>query len=144
TNHVEAITDSQGTEWHASDGDISDKCIGVFRPVSSYPVFSDGTAWKLEGGFVECPLSGWVRAAERERPACLRVGFRDELETEKKSGSPHALFTNTNPAHVTRSPRWTALLDGTVRGVDEVGNSHGGIVATLFRYRISFGCQLQS
>jgi hypothetical protein len=48
---AETITDPRNTGWHDSYGEeISNKCILTFpSDVSQYPVFPDGTAWKLQG-----------------------------------------------------------------------------------------------
>lgn len=48
---AETITDPRNTGWHDSYGEeISNKCIRTFpSAVSQYPVFPDGSVWKLQG-----------------------------------------------------------------------------------------------
>lgn len=48
---AETITDPRNTGWHDSYGEeISNKCIRTFpSTVSRYPVFPDGSVWKLQG-----------------------------------------------------------------------------------------------
>jgi hypothetical protein len=48
---TETITDPRGTGWRdASGSEVADKCIKTFpATVADYPVFSDGSVWKLQG-----------------------------------------------------------------------------------------------
>ena len=48
---AETITDPRNTGWHDSYGEeIGNKCIRTFpADVTRYPVFPDGSAWKLQG-----------------------------------------------------------------------------------------------
>jgi hypothetical protein len=45
------ITDPRGTGWRDSYGtETGNKCILTFPPdLASYPVFSNGSVWKLQG-----------------------------------------------------------------------------------------------
>jgi hypothetical protein len=48
---AETITDPRNTGWHDSYGEeIGNKCLLTFpSDVTKYPVFTDGTVWKLQG-----------------------------------------------------------------------------------------------
>jgi hypothetical protein len=71
---AETITDPRGTGWH--DGyaeEIGNKCIMTFpSDLAGYPVFPDGTTWKLQGLWSNAAFSNGTGAPNRGgQKACV-------------------------------------------------------------------------
>ena len=71
---VEAITDPRGTGWRDGEGEeISDKCMRIFPSAfSGFPVFSNGSTWKLQGQWSnEAYLAGTGAPNESGQKGCV-------------------------------------------------------------------------
>jgi hypothetical protein len=66
---AETITDPRNAGWHDGYGaEIRNKCIMSFpADPADYPVFPDGSVWKLQGAF----LNGTGAANREGQRACV-------------------------------------------------------------------------
>jgi hypothetical protein len=71
---VETITDPLDSGWYGADvrDEVGDKCVTIYPPMASYPLFSDGTTWKLQGIWSNAAYSAGSGAPNlNSQPGCI-------------------------------------------------------------------------